>query len=625
MPDPELSDLPDIEMPADALQRSDIDQLKTIVTKHFKVYDIRWNEKSAVFYFNFNQYEFEKTFEAIRVRLKKDGFIPKVNKEHGESLLYIVRSPKVKPRNIWVNISLIILTIITTTWAGSILWYGRLNIADNSEIYLQPLFNLECVLFGFLSFSLPLMLILGTHESAHYLAAKRHNIDASLPYFIPLPPPFMLGTMGAFISMREPISNKKALLDIGAAGPIAGFLVTIPVLIIGFTLEGLNPVSIGELPSNVYIFNEPLLFAGLRGFFPTTAENSLIHPTAFAGWVGLFVTGLNLIPGGQLDGGHIARALLGKYAKTLSIIVIIFLIVLAFITEFWVWIFFAFIIMFLGMSHPPPLNDISPLGIKRKAIGAFCVVMLLLCIHYSPIAFMEITDHELEFECDNNNQVVYFNSTAIYYVNITNLGEETGDIEFTYDTNSVNTNLTDWNTSIQLRNSKNSLIRNWNGFELRPEKHFMVVLSVTPGENINLGGKIIHELTVNISGFRTTTGTYTLSTHIGTFELNTSQPDRQVVPGNDGKFNIHVKNLIDNNDVIDLILNYTPPDDTGHWGAIFNNTIITLGPYEEKIFQIEIATPFNGRPGKIIEFELVGRSRLNPKAQDRLKLSLELL
>jgi membrane-associated protease RseP (regulator of RpoE activity) len=225
-------------------------------------------------------------------------------------------------------------------------------------------------------------------------------------------------------------------------------------LIIGFFLESLNPVTISEVSSELYVFNEPLLFAGLRYFFPAP-ENGMLHPTVFAGWVGLFVTALNLIPGGQLDGGHIARALFGENARYMSYFVIMVLFSLSILTSSFLWIFFILIILLSGTSHPPPLNDISPLGYKRRAIGAFCIAMLLLCIHYAPISIISPPEHELDFECDNSNQVVELNGTAEYSVKVIYNGEEDGKIEFSYYSNSSKSNLSDWFTEIELLDSNN--------------------------------------------------------------------------------------------------------------------------------------------------------------------------
>lgn len=615
------------EYQPDTLHEMDVARFKSIISQYFGIYDVRWNEKTVAFYFTPNLSELENNFEQLRLRLKTENFTPKMTKEGGEYLIYILPSPKIKERSIWINIMLIILTIFTTTWAGSILWFGRMDIANNSSSIIEPILNSESVLFGFLSFALPLMVILGTHETAHYLAAKRHNINASLPYFIPLPPPFILGTMGAFISMREPISNKKALLDIGAAGPIAGFIVTIPIVLIGFYLEGLQPVALAELPKEVYIFNEPLLFSGLRTLFPS-GEDTLMHPTAFAGWVGLFVTALNLIPGGQLDGGHISRALLGSKAKYLSFIVIISLFVLSFTTLFPLWIFFALFILLMGSSHPPPLNDFSPLGNKRRAIGAFCMVMLILCIHYAPISIVSLPDYELEFECENNNQVVTINGTAIFEIKVNNIGEIEGDVEFSVETKYSNSSEGHWQSEFQLFNNNNERLEDWNNFNLKEDEFFLIKIEIRPRSNINHNSRIDHHLVVNISGLRKLSSTYKISTHIGNFDLITQMQNKKVTAGEPVTFKINAKNLADQINIIDLEYNLSVPDNTTGWNAFLNPASVNLLPMNENDNQISIYftldTPSDLKTGTKIKIDLIGRSRLNSLAYDNIELSIEI-
>jgi hypothetical protein len=564
----------------------------------------------------------EENFENLRLKLKKLDYLPRVAEEKGEHIIYIIHKPEVKKRSIWVNIILLILTIITTTWAGALLWFSRMNVENTTFNIIEPLLNLESVTFGFLSFALPLMIILGTHETAHYLAAKRHNIEASLPYFIPLPPPFILGTMGAFISMREPISNKKALLDIGSAGPIAGFIVSIPILIIGFILESLNPITISEISSDIFVFNPPLLFTGLRYFFPAP-ENSLMHPTAFAGWVGLFVTALNLIPGGQLDGGHISRALLGENAKYLSLIVIFILFALSFITQFLLWIIFAFFILLLGTSHPPPLNDISKLGHKRQAIGAFCMAMLLLCIHYAPITEIQVPRYGLEFECENPNQVVTINGTAEYFLEVTNTGESNGDVEFSYIINSTNTNESKWNSQFELLTSNGEPINNWKKFNLDSNDFFIIRLEVKPNKLLGYSASVNHYLKVTISGMSKVTEIFKITTQIGTFDLNTNQPSRTVIVGNYGRFNITVRNLENSTNTIDMIYNVTNYYNTSKLNLNVIPDTVILGPYENDHIDFIIDTSFNSDPGELV-IELLGRSRLNSAAFDTLILTLEI-
>ena len=213
----------------------------------------------------------------------------------------------------------------------------------------------------------------------------------SLPYFIPLPPPFLFGTFGAFISIREPFPDKKALFDIGAAGPLAGFAASIPVALAGLYLSSHAAVA---LPANYcgptilgvsygsLVLGVPLFWQALSLFFPSSILN--LHPLALAGWVGIFVTAINLLPAGQLDGGHVFRALFGDRVRFVSYAAVILLFGLGlFYTG---WLFFGILILLLGVRHPPPLNDVSPLDTKRYLVGAFVVVVLITGFAIVPIA-----------------------------------------------------------------------------------------------------------------------------------------------------------------------------------------------------------------------------------------------
>jgi membrane-associated protease RseP (regulator of RpoE activity) len=219
----------------------------------------------------------------------------------------------------------------------------------------------------------------------HYYISKKHGISTSLPFFLPIPPilpAFNIGTFGALISSREPMPDKKALFDVGFAGPLAGFIVAIPITVIGIlTAEVVPIVSLSELPPGEAVFGSSLLIDLLLSFIRNIPEGFTIemNPILFAGWVGLLITSLNLLPAGQLDGGHIFRAVLGdkqKYAGWAAIFIMIF-------TGWW---FFAFIIIFLmGMMHPPPLNDETELDNKRRLLFIFAIIMLLLCYIPFPI------------------------------------------------------------------------------------------------------------------------------------------------------------------------------------------------------------------------------------------------
>jgi membrane-associated protease RseP (regulator of RpoE activity) len=353
----------------------DIELLQREVGQRFPFYDMRSNLNTVAFFCRIDEDTFEEKFESLRLALLEKGYIPMIRLEHGEHIIYIIQKPLIrKKRSKWINVVLLAATVFTTTVAGSIQWVG--------DFIWEKIFSLGFLWQGFIYFSIPLLLILGVHEMGHYLVSKKHHVDASLPYFIPLPPPFLLGTFGALISTREPIPNRKALLDIGAAGPLCGFLVAIPVTIIGFFLMQQHPITVPSAGGNVSLM-PPLLLQWLGGLFSIPA-NATIHPTLFAGWVGIFLTAVNLLPAGQLDGGHVARAILKDKHKYASWAVII---VLAGLSYFYTgWLIFALLILLLiGTQHQPPLDEITPLDTKRKLLGL--LILVIFIISFAPVPF----------------------------------------------------------------------------------------------------------------------------------------------------------------------------------------------------------------------------------------------
>jgi len=339
------------------------------------------NPNTAVFFCRIDDETLGEKFDDLRRVLSEKGYIPMIRYEKGEHAIYVIKKPKVKKKPVWINITLLIATIFTTTLAGAIQWVSIYEPVVTSFMEVLAKATSPFYLWnGFIFFSIPLLAILGVHEMGHYFISKRHNLETSLPFFIPLPPPFILGTFGALISTREPIPNRKALLDVGVSGPICGFLVAIPVCIIGLLLTQQNPIY---LPStgNEIMLTFPLFLQGLSSFFTIPAD-AVIHPTLFAGWVGLFLTAINLLPVGQLDGGHVARALLKEKHKYASWAVVFVLLGLGLF--FTGWLFFAFIILFMiGTQHQPPLNEIAPLDTKRLLIGILAVIIFILC--FAPI------------------------------------------------------------------------------------------------------------------------------------------------------------------------------------------------------------------------------------------------
>ncbi len=270
----------------------------------------------------------------------------------------------------FLHIILFCATFLTTLAAGAL----HMGI----DILKQP----ERIIEGF-PFAGTLMCILLFHEFSHYIASKMHHITATLPYFIPAPPyPFIIGTFGAFIKMKSPIVTRKALVDIGASGPIAGFIISIIACLAGLSM------SETRLPQaeKGLILGDSLLFSFLSqivlGVTPDQ-HDILLHPVAFAGWIGLFVTSLNLIPVGQLDGGHIAFALLGERHRQLSLVLVF---VLAFMgIFFWEgWILWAVLLVVLGIRHPPVIHWEIPLDSRRRFVGFLSLVIFVITFIPSP-------------------------------------------------------------------------------------------------------------------------------------------------------------------------------------------------------------------------------------------------
>jgi Zn-dependent protease len=315
-------------------------------------------------------------------------------------VIVVTRRPSIGFSNPRINIVLFLLTLFTTTITGSGLWMGYSNepLGDSYiETFIIASTTLGFVARGFLYFSLPLLSIAGIHELGHYFIARRYGVHVSLPYFLPFPPIVsFLGTLGAFISIREPIPNRKALFDIGIAGPIAGFVVSIPIILIGlFLTEPFDYVyEPGQGPN--FDIGLPIIFELLSNL--VDSEGSL-HPMAFAGWIGLLLTAMNLFPAGQLDGGHIFRATLGDRSIFLTHTTIIAITALG-VLFYSGWFLIAAVILLIGVHHPPPLNDLAELGWKRKVASFLAIGMLIICIAPRPISLITydldvvVPDHE---------------------------------------------------------------------------------------------------------------------------------------------------------------------------------------------------------------------------------------
>lgn len=326
--------------------------------------------------------------------------------EQGEHIVQLVPAPP-RPRrsNPWFNLLFFLLTVLSVVFTG--MQYGAEGeVPTTLQGWLQ-------VIGSGVPYAIALLSILLAHEFGHYLAARRHNTEVTLPYFLPLPAPLSpFGTLGAFIQLKEMPRNKKVLFDIGVAGPLAGLVVAVIALLIGLGMSELDTLpafvaagdafslegnSILYLLSKYIVFGQwlpsPESYGGssalvywLRYVFtglptPLGGTDVFLHSVAWAGWAGLLVTSLNLIPAGQFDGGHILYALLGKRVRVLWPFIVGGLALLGlYYAGWWLW---AFLILFMGRSSAEPLDQITQLGLGRKLVAGLTILIFFLL--FTPI------------------------------------------------------------------------------------------------------------------------------------------------------------------------------------------------------------------------------------------------
>jgi len=283
-----------------------------------------------------------------------------------------------------IHIALFVITFLSTLVVGT--WHAmniQLKSFEDIIKFVNFLLADPIKLYKGLPFSLTLMLILLCHELAHYIASTKNGVEATLPYFIPAPTVF--GTLGAFIKMKSPITTRNALMDIGASGPIAGFVMSVFACAIGLSLSKVVPVA---KVTDEIVFGPSLLFYGMAKLFLGSIppdSGIAMNPIAFAGWIGFFVTSLNLIPVGQLDGGHIAYALLGERHGKISKILIGVLVVMG-VLVYEGWIVWAVLLIMLGFRHPPIVYSDIPLDHKRKIVG--WLALAIFVVTFTPIPVM---------------------------------------------------------------------------------------------------------------------------------------------------------------------------------------------------------------------------------------------
>jgi len=322
--------------------------------------------------------------------------------EHSETRLpaevsdgerHYVMPPSPRPVPVTRHVVLFVLTFITTTLVGAEFYASFLTGLDSHTASKLPSF--PWLMVGGLWFSVGVLAILGIHEFGHYFACKYYRVDASLPYFLPMPLPFLMpGTLGAVIRIRQPIASKLQFFDIGIAGPIAGFVVAVPILLLGMSLSNVVTLPPDFDGTN---FNDPLLFQFVaRLFFPSIPAGQTInlHPAGWAAWWGLLATALNLCPVGQLDGGHVSYAVFGRKSSLITLGVAACLIgltsyslVVLHTPSYLMWTVLLIIMLFvMGPHHPRTLDEDRPLDRRRLWLAAIAAVMLIVSFTPIPIA-----------------------------------------------------------------------------------------------------------------------------------------------------------------------------------------------------------------------------------------------
>lgn len=292
---------------------------------------------------------------------------------------YVQRAPRKFVHRWWLHAALFVLTLLFTTVVGAGHYYsfvsefGRRSVPLSWDLLSQGLW-----------YSVTLLGILGAHEFGHYYFCRRYDVDATLPYFIPAPL-LLTGTLGAVIRIREPFPTRTVLFDIGVGGPIAGFIVLVPALFIGMSMSTVVPMPTGP---NVFYMGEPLLFklAAWAFFGPIPETQTInIHPMVFAAWFGMLATALNLLPFGQLDGGHITYATLRRWSTPISIVTVLAAILMTYRSTSWLFMTLMMLVMLalLGPRHPRVIYEQEPLAPGRRLVAVFALIMFLVC--FTPV------------------------------------------------------------------------------------------------------------------------------------------------------------------------------------------------------------------------------------------------
>jgi membrane-associated protease RseP (regulator of RpoE activity) len=355
--------------PLEALVRGQLDGVLSVEQRHISGRALAFGGRLLV--------PAAEALERLRGRLGPHGYTPFLREEAGSAWVHALPLAEVTGRpNPAINVALFLATVVTTLMVGA--------RAPLSELVSDP-----ARLLAGVPFSASLLSILLFHEFGHYIFGRRHGMPVSLPYFIPAPPQiFIVGTLGAVIRLRGPVRDRRALFDMAVAGPLAGLVLAIPVCAVGLRLSTVVPLSQLGAGGGLEL-GESLLLKLLVWlvFGPLPADHTvLLHDVGLAAWFGFYVTVLNLIPAGQLDGGHLVYALFGPRHATISRLAAASLVLLGLWFSF-VWVVWALLIVLLmGFQHSPPMDDITPLDRQRRVLGAFSLLLLFVLLPPVPIS-----------------------------------------------------------------------------------------------------------------------------------------------------------------------------------------------------------------------------------------------
>ena len=328
--------------------------IENYVSNYFTIKSVHIEPKA--FYFIVYDYSREKFLQLVE-DLDKIRYLPFIDEYDENYRINIVNKPDHGESKVHLNILLFLITIVTTVSAGYLLggniWEG-------------------------IAFSIALLAIVGSHETAHFFATRKHGVKATLPYFIPAPT--LIGTFGAVINVKSAIPDKNALFDLGISGPLVGFFVTIPVLIVGILLSHVGPMQ----NTTMQLYPSLLMYIPMTLAFPAVPNGYgiMLSPVAFAAWVGTIITMLNLMPVAFLDGGHISRSIFNE--KTHQYVSLAGIIVTVLIGWYIMAILMAFM-FFMTKKHPGALDNVSKLSKSRKLLAVVIVAVFILCL--SPYPF----------------------------------------------------------------------------------------------------------------------------------------------------------------------------------------------------------------------------------------------